>query len=190
MLKDLLLKNRSYRRFAPEPVLSEADMYDLVEAARLSPSARNEQAVRFIPVNSQAACNTLFPLCAWAGYLRDWEGPAENERPTCYLIVLVDTRINDACDTDIGIMSQSILLRTVEKGFGGCMLGSIDREAIRKAFSIEEYYIIRYVIAFGKPCEKVVIEDMKNDDVHYYRDDMDVHHVPKRGFDALIIRKF
>jgi nitroreductase len=189
MLKELLLKNRSYRRFAADPVLTEADMIDLVEAARLSPSARNEQAVRFIPVRSKEACRILFPFCAWAGYLRDWEGPAEKERPTSYLIVLADTHINDACDTDIGIMSQSILLSAVEKGFGGCILGSIDRKAIRKAFSIEERYIIRYVIALGTPAEKVVIEDIKDDDIYYYRDDSDVHHVPKRRVNELIIRE-
>ena len=162
-------------------------MRDFIQAARLSPSARNDQPVKFILIQSKEACASIFPYCMWAGYLKNWDGPTEQERPTSYIIVLDDTRIAEAVDTDIGIMCQSILLTAVEKGFGGCLLGSIDRKTIRETFSIDKYYAIAYVIALGKPSETVVIEDIKNNDTHYYRDKQDVHHVPKRRVDELII---
>jgi nitroreductase len=129
----------------------------------------------------------MFPYTAWAGSLRDWQGPAENERPTSYIIVLGDPAIAEKFDTDAGMMCQSMLLTAVEKGFGGCMLGSIDRERIRKSFHIDERFIIRYVIGLGKPSEKVVIEDMRGGDKQYYRDEEDVHHVPKRLLKDLIV---
>ncbi len=187
MLKELLQKNRSYRRFYQKPILSNADLRDLIQAARLSPSARNDQPVKFILIQSKEACAAIFPYCMWAGYLKDWDGPAEHERPTSYIIVLDDTRIAESIDTDIGIMCQSILLTAVEKGFGGCLLGSVNRKAIREIFSIDGHYAIAYVIALGKPSEIVVIENIKDNDTHYYRDMQNVHHVPKRGIDELII---
>ncbi|MBN2781260.1 MAG: nitroreductase family protein [Candidatus Marinimicrobia bacterium] len=187
MLKDLLKANRSFRRFKPGPALSREDLTDLVDAARLSPSARNAQPLKFILIDTPETCARIFPFCAWAGYLKEWKGPAEAERPTSYIILLGDDAVSRDIDTDAGIACQSILLSAVEKGFGGCILGSIDRPAIRDAFSIDERYTIRYVIALGKPSETVVLDDISHNDIRYYRDEHDVHHVPKRTLDELII---
>jgi len=38
----------------------------------------------------------------------------------------------------------------------------------------------------GKPAEQVVIEDLKDNNVKYWRDENQVHHVPKRKLDELI----
>jgi nitroreductase len=162
-------------------------MLDLIDSARLSPSARNDQPLKFILLHSKEACDTIFPFTAWAGYLKDWPGPDENERPTSYIIILSDTEISKKTDQDVGIVAQSILLTATEKGFGGCMLGSIKREKIRKSFLIDEKYEIPLVIALGKPAEKVVVEDIDSGDTHYYRDADETHHVPKRKVDELII---
>ncbi len=186
-IKDLLLHNRSYRRFKQEPALSKNDLFDLIDSVRLSPSARNDQPLKFILLHSIKSCNTLFPFTAWAGYLKDWPGPGEGERPTSYIIILNDTNISKKSDVDVGIAAQSILLTAAEKGFGGCMLGSIKREKIRESFSINEKYAISLVIALGKPAEKVVIDDIDSGDTRYYRDADEIHHVPKRKVKELII---
>jgi nitroreductase len=186
-IKELLLSNRSYRRFAQEPTLSSKDLYDLIDAARLSPSSRNGQPLKFIIVSSPKACEDIFPHTAWAGYLKDWPGPDVNERPTSYIIILADTDIAKKYELDVGIMAQSMLLAATYKGFGGCMLAAINRIKIRELFSIEEKYDIPLVIALGKPAETVIVEDIIEDDTHYYRDEKDVHHVPKRTVDELIL---
>lgn len=187
MLKDLLINNRSYRRFHQEVRMGEADLKDLVEAARLSPSARNDQPLKYILVYGKESCEKLFYSCAWAGYLSDWDGPAEDERPSAYIILLHDTTINKNAATDAGIACQSILLCAVEKGFGGCILGSLQREDIRNNFNIAGKYEILYVIALGKPSETVIIEKMRDNNTHYYRDSNDIHHVPKRALSEIII---
>ena len=186
-IKELLLQNRSYRRFKQEPVLSKEDLIDLIDSVRVSPSARNDQPLKFILLHSTKTCNIIFPFTAWAGYLKDWPGPDKNERPTSYIIVLCNTDISKKYDLDVGIAAQSILLSAVDKGFGGCMLGAIKREKIRESFLIDEKYDISLVIALGKPSEKVVIEDIESGDTHYYRDADDTHHVPKRKVEELII---
>ncbi|MBM4404294.1 MAG: nitroreductase, partial [Candidatus Cloacimonetes bacterium] len=47
---------------------------------------------------------------------------------------------------------------------------------------------ILLVVALGKPAEKVMIDEVSDpDDMEYWRDEDDVHHVPKRSLDDLII---
>ena len=186
-IKELLLQNRSYRRFAQEPKLSHEDLCDLINAVRLSGSARNDQVLRFVLIESKEACDKLFPNTAWAGYLKDWPGPDKNEQPTSYILILTPKEPSQFVLMDVGIASQSILLSAVEKGFGGCMLGSIKRKAIRELFNIDEQYEISLAIALGKSSETVIVEDIVEDNTHYYRDENDVHHVPKKTVDELIL---
>jgi len=54
--------------------------------------------------------------------------------------------------------------------------------------SIPESFEILLVIALGKPGEKVVIEELAPEgDIKYWRDENDIHHVPKRGVEELIL---
>ena len=120
----------------------------------------------------------------WAGYLKDWKGPAENERPSGYIVIIGDKTISDRFDGDAGIAAQSILLGAVEKGFGGCMIGSIQKQKFREAFKIPTRFEIVMVIALGYPNEEVRLVDKEEDgDIKYWRDDAGVHYVPKRTMD-------
>jgi len=83
---------------------------------------------------------------------------------------------------DHGIAAQSILLGARENGLAGCMIATINRKRIRKIFDLDERYEILLVIALGEPRETVVIDVVPSDgDIRYWRDEKNVHHVPKRG---------
>ena len=187
MLKDLILKNRSYRRFDQSVPLSMELLREMVEAARLSGSARNMQPLRYMLFNEHDDCARIFPTLAWAGYLKDWPGPADGERPAAYIVQLGDLELTDDWWCDDGIAAQSMLLTVVEKGFGGCIIGSVQREKLRSLLEIPECYKIIQVLALGKPAEEVIIEEAANDDIKYWRDENGVHHVPKRSLNELII---
>jgi nitroreductase len=188
MLKGLIEKNRSYRRFNQERSISRDTLVELVELARLSASGANIQPLKFI-LSAEAEKNEkIFECLAWAGYLKDWPGPAEGEKPSAYIIILGDTNIRKVFGCDHGIAAQSILLGAVEKGLGGCMLASIQKEKLAYNLNISNEYEILLVIATGEPAEKVVIENAgPAGDIKYWRDENDVHHVPKRSIDELII---
>jgi len=188
MIRDLILKNRSYRRFYEEVDIKLETLRELVDLARLSASARNAQPLKYI-LSCQPQKNSLiFPHLAWAGYLTDWPGPCEGERPSAYIIILGDTEISRFVDYDTGIAAQSILLGAMEKGLGGCMIASIERQGLRQALEIPPRYEILLVLALGKPKETVVIETVGPDgDTKYWRDSKGVHHVPKRALDDIII---
>ncbi|TSA38667.1 MAG: nitroreductase [Porphyromonadaceae bacterium] len=187
MLIDIVLKSRSKRRFDGNTAVSVEMMEHLVELARICPSSRNQQALKFMIVNKPDQCEKLFSCLAWAGYLKDWDGPIAEERPTAYLIILGDTRVGSKFDIDLGICAQTILLGAAEKDLGGCMISSINRDELRPLFSIPDYLEILLVLAIGKPVEKVVIEPVKYGDIRYWRDQNQVHHVPKRSLSDILI---
>jgi len=191
MIKELILKNRSYRRFFEEHKISENEIVELIDLARCSASARNAQPLKYIISSTETYNNQIFETLSWAGYLTDWKGPEKGERPTAYIIVLKDTTISHNIFCDDGIAAQSILLGATEKGLGGCMIASVNRKAIKQLFNISEELEIQMVIALGKPKETVVLTEMKNNnDFKYWRDENNVHYVPKRTLNDLIINKF
>ena len=188
ILKGLILKNRSYRRFFQEKPIKLEILRELVDLARLSPSASNLQPLKYILSNDPKKNALIFPHLAWAGYLKGWSGPSEGERPSAYIIILGDTKISKSFGCDHGIAAQTILLGGTEKGFGGCVIGSIDEEGLRKALEIPNHFEILLVIALGKPKEKVKVEKVgPSGDIKYWRDKEGIHHVPKRNLDDIII---
>jgi nitroreductase len=187
MLRDLIVANRSYRRFHEDVPIDQGTLRVLVDLARLSASGGNTQKLKYIISCDPERNAKIFPHLSWAGHLPEWPGPAEGERPTAYVIIVLDTDIGKKAGCDQGIAAQSILLGATEIGFGGCMIGSIQREGLRNALSIPEQYKIELVIALGKTKETVIIDTVKNGNIKYWRDDKDQHHVPKRSLDEIIL---
>ncbi|MBN2311561.1 MAG: nitroreductase family protein [Candidatus Hydrogenedentes bacterium] len=186
MIRDLILKNRSYRRFHQDVAIEEGTLRELVDLARLSMSASNRQPLKYAISATPEKNAAIFPLVAWAGYLKDWDGPEEGERPTGYIVMLGDTELHNSFDCDCGIAAENIMLGAVEKGLGGCMMGSVQREKLRELLGIPERYQILLVLALGKPKEVVVLERAEGD-IKYYRDADRVHHVPKRPLDEVLL---
>ncbi|MFC2090666.1 nitroreductase family protein [Bacteroidota bacterium] len=187
MLKELILKNRSYRRFDQSHRISRADLLEMIDAARLSASARNAQPLKYFLSYSEELNEKVFPCLAWAGYLTDWSGPEAGERPSAYIVQLHDTTFGSNYYCDDGIAAQSILLTAAEKGLGGCIIASVKKDTLSERLNLPEHLSIIQVIALGKPAEKVVIEEMIGDDFKYWRDEQGVHHVPKRSLESLIV---
>ena len=188
MLKSLVLKNRSYRRFYQEEPISRDSLRELVDLARLSASAANRQPLKYFLSCEPDRNAIIFPHLGWAGYLKDWDGPEEGERPSAYIFLLGDKTISANFGCDHGIAAQSILLGAVEKGLGGCMIGSVRKPELAHTLGIPDQYEILLVIALGKPKETVMIEPLGPDgDIKYWRDAQAVHHVPKRALDDIII---
>ena len=187
MIRDLITKNRSYRRFHQSHTIETSILEDLVDLARLSPSAANLQRLRFKITNSEEDNEKVFSVLGWAGYLKDWGGPEIGERPSAYITILSTTENPDQVACDAGIACQSILLGAVEEELRGCIFASIDKEQLQKNLKIPKKYSICYVIALGKPKENIKLENVENNNIKYWRDKQGVHHVPKRKLKDIII---
>lgn len=188
MLLDLITRNRSYRRFDESKRISRSELVKLVNYARLAPSAANRQPLRYRLVFDPLECDKIFPRLRWAAYLKDWSGPEYPQRPAAYLIMLAPIKPNSSLFIDTGIAAQSILLAATEQGWGGCMIASADKESIHADLQLPPALEIVLVIALGVPAEKVVIDVLRDPDaVEYWRDEDDIHHVPKRSLEELIL---
>jgi nitroreductase len=188
-IQELIRKNRSYRRFHEDQAIERQTLVDWVDLARHSASGANLQPLKFFLSHTPEMNAKIFSHLGWAGYLKDWPGPEEGERPAAYILILGDKNIKQSFGCDHGIAAQSILLGAVEQGYGGCMLASINqREELSRKVGLPDHYLILLVLALGVPKESVVIDPLGSDgDIRYWRDEKGVHHVPKRSLDELIV---
>lgn len=187
MIRNLILKNRSYRRFDPSVKISFGQIEKWIELARFSASGRNMQPLKYVVTVDEKMNEKIFPNLGWAGYLTNWNGPKEEERPVAYITVLNDKSLSENYYCDDGIAIQSILLGAVEDGFGGCIIGTVNKPKVAKLLNLPENLDILWLIALGKPAEDCKIEDIENNDIKYWRDENDIHHVPKRSLDEIIL---
>jgi len=187
-LRELIIRNRSYRRFHEDVPVAGETLRECVDCARLSASAANLQPLKYIISSTPETNARIFPNLAWAGYLRDWPGPSAGERPSAYIVILGNRKLSGFLEYDCGIAAQSILLAASEKGLGGCIIASVRRAEMKTVFSIPDDHELLVVIALGAPKEKVVIEAIEPaHGIMYWRDSEGVHHVPKRSLEEVII---
>jgi nitroreductase len=187
-LIELVKKNRSYRRFDGNYKIPREILVELIKLARMAASGRNAQPLKYY-LNSESDKNELiFSTLEWAGYLKDWKGPVKEEQPSAYIVVLLDKSIADGCYCDEGIAMENILLGAVEKGIGGCIIGSIHKKELAGFLKLPAHLEILNVVALGKPVEQVVLTEVgETGDIKYYRDESGIHYVPKRSLQELIV---
>ncbi|MBW2624544.1 MAG: nitroreductase, partial [Deltaproteobacteria bacterium] len=87
MIRDLVLKNRSYRRWHQDEVIEYETLKEFVDLARLCSSAANRQALKYIISNDLEKNALIFP------YLRIDNNPVEAERASAYIVILEDLSI-------------------------------------------------------------------------------------------------
>lgn len=186
-LTRLIAQTRTCRRFDQATPVSLETLRTLIDLGRLGGSAKNLQPLRYMPIHEPALAARVFPHLAWAGYLGDWPGPQEGERPPAYIACLLDTRLSRDGQCDLGIASQNILLGATAMGLGGCRIASISPR-LRETLLLPGHLELLLVIALGLPQETVRFETLPPDgDLRYWRDAEGIHHVPKRELDDLLV---
>ncbi len=187
MIKEIVKKNRTYRRFDNSVQITREEILDWIDCARYCASAKNAQPMKYIIVTERDECAELYPSLKWAGYLTEWDGPIGEERPTAYILQLLDTSISTNPLCDDGLQLQAITMAAVEAGFGACIFKSFNNATLRTQFKLPEHLQIQYVVALGKPVEEVVIEPISGDDYKYWRTEDQKHHVPKRPLTEIVL---
>ena len=70
--KEIVVKNRSYRRFDQSHSLTQDMLLELVDLARSTPSAGNLQLLRYVISCSPEVNSRVYDTLGWAGSLPDW----------------------------------------------------------------------------------------------------------------------
>lgn len=178
MIYDKIVERRTIRKFTKKPVPKDV-LVKCVDAARLSPSGMNRQPLKFVLVNDEKLLNKVFGVTSWAGYLPDY-GPSIEEMPQAYVLILLDKQIRESPGHDVGIAAMSISIVAYDHGLGSCMLGAINRRALRRILKVPERFEIVLAVALGYPAENPVCDKVVNGNIKYWVDKDGVLHVPKR----------
>jgi nitroreductase len=188
-IKELIKNNRSYRRFDNSNKIDMGFLEDMLYSARMSQSAANLQPLRYITVTDEQKAAEVYATLGWAGYLKDWDGPCEAERPVAYIVVLA-AKDSPYAQVDAGLAMQNICLTAMSCDIGSCILGNIDRAKLSEIIENKDLSIL-YVIALGYPVENVKVVSVKDTGDHkYFRDEEGTHYVPKRCMEDIIINEF
>jgi nitroreductase len=190
-MREIIARTRTFRRFFQKESISTEMLHELIDLARLGGSARNGQPWQYMIINRPELCEKVFPFLGWAGYLSDWSGPEEGERPSAYILCLLNSNWLKGPETeaqfDLGVATQNLLLGAMEARIGGCRIGSFNPK-LPELFDFPDHLRLSLIVALGRPRETVIIEECRTDsDVKYWRDDDGLHHVPKRSLDSCLI---
>ncbi len=181
-LMELLRTRRTYRRFDGRPVPDEV-LSDILEAARVASSGANRQPLRYLVVRRPEQAAQVFAHTRWAAYLPPEQGtPAEGERPTLYVAVLVDetTAKQAAAAVDAGLAMSNMTLAAWNRGVGSCIIGAFDRPALTEYFGLPDHLVLQNLVAFGYPSHKSFLEEWNGSPVYFLDENRD-YHVPKRS---------
>lgn len=187
-MMEFLRSRRTYRRFAqravPHKILTEA-----VDAARMASCGANRQTVRYIVVESADAVAAVQPLVHWAAYLPPEQGtPKADELPTAFIAVLQDDNLPGASDVDVGLALGSLTAAAWAHGVGSCIMGAIDRPALKELLALPEGVRLCYMVALGYPTHESHLVEMQGGSVKYYLDADRNYCVPKRGMDEVLLK--
>jgi len=182
MIRDLILKNRSFRRWRQEEAIETQTLVEFVDLARLCMSAANRMALKYVISNDPEKNALIFP------FTKIDNDPVEGERAAAYIVILEDQRIMMAMPCDFGITAQTIMLAATEKGLGGVMIGALDKVGLKKALELPRHLEILLVIALGTTIEEQHIEPMPEDgNTQQWWETKDIRHVPKRALEDILV---
>ncbi len=189
--RDLVIANRSYRGYDESRIVTREELLAMVDCARLTASSVNQQPLKFCLVCEKETVDRVQSLTQWARGLPELTLPHPGKCPTAFIVICQDTQIDPNKTKylrDVGIAAQTILLAATEMGLGGCMIGSYSAAGVREALALPEHLSPQLVVAIGKPAETVVLTEAGADgNVAYYRDENDVHYVPKRALEDIVL---
>lgn len=189
MIKDLMIKERSYRSFDESVKIDRETLVSFVENARLTPSSVNLQPLKYKICNTKEECDLMLSLTKWAALLKDYELPPKGHAPTAYIVICIDKNVSDKSifDKDVGVAAQTVMLSAVEAGLGGCMIGNFNPTKVSEALKLPQGVVPSLVLGIGKPDEKIIVEEIDEKGSAYYRDENGVHRVPKRTLDEILL---
>ncbi|MCR4737989.1 MAG: nitroreductase family protein [Bacteroidales bacterium] len=184
-LDTLLARNRSYRGYDKKVVVGMSTLEKIVAATTKIPSARNQQVLRFKLVTRDSGADKVLANIKMGGALPELHLPFEGTEPEAFIIVCSTVPENKLVDIDLGIAAQSMLLKAVDLGLNGLMIGAFNKSAITEALVLPCKPLL--ILAIGKGAETIRLTEIGEHDSHAYYRDNGVHYVPKVALADLLL---
>lgn len=191
MFLDLVKQARSHRGFRQDRKVTRQELEHLVECARFTPAARNDQVLKYYLAEKPETVAAIQPLTKWAGALAELHLPRKGAEPVAYIVICLDGSLAEnpaPYQRDVGIVAQTMLLAAAEMGLNGCMIGSFAAGELREKLGLPEAIKPQLLLALGEGTDRIVMTVVGEDgSTTYYRDAEDTHYVPKRTLEQLIL---
>lgn len=184
-LAHLLTRNRSHRAYDPTFIVREDQLRRIIEVNTRTPSARNQQVLRFRAVLSDEAAKVL-PHVRMGGALPELHLPTAGTEPNAYIVICATVPETREVSIDLGISVQSMLLQATEIGLNGLCIAAFNREAVKEALELP--YDPLLIVAIGRGADRIELTQIAAADDHRYYRREGTHYVPKVALDELIIK--
>lgn len=184
-LVSLLKKNRSYRGYDPAYKVSVSALEQMVAVNMLLPSAKNQQALRFKLVTEETGAEKVLENIKLGGMLPELHLPFPGTEPKAFIIICTTVPDSKMLHVDVGIAAQSMLLKAVDMGYNGLIIGAFNAKNITEKFSLPYPPVL--ILAIGKGNEKIELTEISADDSHAYWRENGTHFVPKVRWKELIV---
>lgn len=184
-LDELLLRNRSQRGYLKDYVVKREELERIVGVCSRIPSARNQQVLRFRLVTRDTGAEHVLNNIKLGAALPELHLPFPGTEPEAFIVVMSTVEENKMVDIDLGIALQSMLLKAVEMGLNGLVIGAFNPDAVSRELNLP--YRPLMIVVIGKGIERIELTPIAPEDSHaYYRTD-GVHYVPKVAAKDLIV---
>ena len=191
MIRDLAIKNRSYRAYDRTRRITREELVELVDMTRYVASSVNDQPLKYYIASEEADVAKVQKMTIWAKGLPELNLPYPGTEPVAFVVICIDENLRVGGRNylrDVGAVAQTMLLAAVEKGLGGIMIGSIMKDSLKQFFNMPDNIEPNLVVAFGKPAEEIVITECKDGNTKYYRNaEGNIHYVPKRPLSEILM---
>jgi len=185
---ETLLKRRTIRRFKSKAVPYEI-LEKCVNAARLAPSAKNQQSLEFIIVDEAQLLGKVFGTLRFASAIKPAGYPPPEQRPMAYVVILSQNEIalKEWVQCDVGFAAENMILAAMEEEVGSCCIGLIKTKELSQILNIPDDYTIELVLALGYPDEEPILDEI-TDNTTIWEDKDAVLHIPKRKLTEILHR--
>lgn len=144
---EAISKRSSVRSYRDEPV-PDGILAEIMEAARLAPSASNRQPWTFIVVREDDRRQKLAEAARRQAFV--------GEAPVVIAGVALEPERVMTCQVpayavDVSIALAYITLAAVERGLGTCWIGAFEQEAVRWILEVPAEYRVVALMPLGYP---------------------------------------
>jgi len=148
--KEVIKKRRSIRKYKDTPVPKE-QILEILEAARIAPSASHRQPWHFIVVEDKETIKKL-AKSEWAA------------KAPVMIVGLADQAASPVwCINDLGVAFEHIVLAATDFGLGTCWMGQSNREDLVKGLlDVPDNFKVVALTTLGVSDETPAVKERKS----------------------------
>jgi nitroreductase len=145
---DAIRSRRNVRSYA-EGAIAPQDLDQILEAARRSPSAGNQQAWDFVVCTDREQLAQLSRVSPSAHHVA-------GSAATIALVAPIrdDARTRDLIQYDLGQATMSIMLAAADLGIGSAHASAADQELARRLLGFPEDRFCAWLVSLGVPADR------------------------------------